>query len=73
MERINVEVVGEGMAYHLSCPCCDNWEEIGVDDPRKMLYTLPLIEWKENTTNGNELSIHQCTECNGRFEIEWNY
>lgn len=57
----------------VGCPHCDNWEELGIDDSRKNLNSLPVIKWLPDNEATNEKSIHKCTECNNEFQVEWEY
>lgn len=54
------------------CPHCDNWEETGIDDPRKSLTYIPILQFLKDK-NGFELSKHNCTDCNNDFIVEWDY
>jgi uncharacterized C2H2 Zn-finger protein len=67
------KIESDGRDIHLDCPHCDMWEQLGIDDPRKRLSALPIIEWKENVKGENEKSIHKCTQCENSFETEWDY
>ena len=58
---------------HLDCPNCEMWEQLGVDDPRKMLNALPIIEWVTTSAEDNEVSINECVGCRNKFEVEWDY
>ena len=57
----------------VNCPNCDNWEALGIDDPRKRLNSLPIIKWFPDSEDTNEKSIHKCTDCNNEFQVEWDY
>lgn len=60
----------------VECPSseCDNWETLGVDDPRKRLNVLPITEWITDTDeDGFEVSKHECTLCKTKFLIQWDY
>ena len=39
MKRVTIE--SDNRDIQLECPNCDMWEQLGVDDPRKMLNALP--------------------------------
>jgi len=71
LKRIKIEK--EGQDVFIDCPYCNNWETMGIDEQRKNFHTFPIIKWCGNTLNGNELSLHRCTECNKEFEVEWDY
>jgi hypothetical protein len=58
---------------HLECPNCEMWEQLGVDDPRKRLNALPIIEWVTTSAEDNEVSINECVGCRNKFEVEWDY
>ena len=58
---------------HIECPECKNWEELGVDDPRKNLNALPIVEWMPDSESAPEVSIHECTACNTKFKVIWDY
>jgi len=49
------------------------WEELGVDDARKLLNALPITVWLPDAEDTNEVSQHKCTQCSTEFEVEWNY
>ena len=57
----------------VNCPNCDNWEALGIDDPRKRLNSLPIIKWFPDSEDTNEKSIHKCTDCDNEFQVEWDY
>ena len=69
METTKIEANDKDI--HIDCPCCDMWEQLGIDDPRHMLNVLPIIEWKEDEEK--ELSVHKCTQCSNEFQVEWDY
>ena len=69
----NVKIQSDEENIHIECPHCDMWEQTGIDDPRKRLNVLPIVEWKPDVEGKNELSIHQCTKCKSNFEVEWDY
>ena len=71
MKKIKIQ--SDEINIHLDCAHCNNWEQLGIDDPRKRLNVIPIIEWKEVEVNQNEVSIHRCTQCNKKFEVEWDY
>lgn len=58
---------------HIDCPHCDMWEQLGVDDPRKRLNVLPIIEWVGQPDGYNELSVNKCMECKSHFYVVWDY
>lgn len=68
-----VKIAADRVSVLLDCPFCDNWESLGIDDPRKRLNSLPIIEWLPDKKGQNEISTHECTLCSGRFEVEWDY
>ena len=70
---LKTKIKSDSRNIHLDCPCCDNWEQLGVDDPRKMLNAIPIIEWYPDVIDRNEISIHKCTQCKTGFEVEWDY
>ena len=57
----------------INCPNCDNWESLGIDDPRKRLHVIPIVEWLPLAANDNEISLNECTECKEKFKVEWIY
>ena len=57
----------------ISCPCCDNWEEIGYDHPRHKLGSFDLIAWKEDEEGKDEESEMLCLECKEKFNLIWKY
>ena len=69
MKRIKV-ATGENDIY-VECPHCDNWESMGIDDPRENLDALPIIGWYEEEEF--DISMHECTSCQELFEVEWDY
>ena len=71
MKRIKIE--SDNNNIHIDCPNCDMWEQLGIDDPRKMLNAFPIIEWYPDVINENETSVHKCTDCKTKFEVEWDY
>jgi len=73
MIMLKTKIKSDIWNIHLDCPCCDNWEQLGVDDPRKMLNAIPIIEWYPDVIDRNEISIHKCTQCKTEFEVEWDY
>jgi len=73
MIMLKTKIKSDVWNIHLDCPCCDNWEQLGVDDPRKMLNAIPIIEWYPDVIDRNEISIHKCTQCKTEFEVEWDY
>lgn len=70
---LRVKIQSNKHNVHIDCPNCDNWEQLGIDDPRKMLSSLPIIEWLPDEDNKNEESIHECTDCKTKFIVEWDY
>ena len=48
-------------------------EQLGIDDPRKRLSSLPITEWLPDEDDKNEESIHECTQCKTTFLVEWYY
>ena len=71
MKRVTIE--SDNRDIQLECPNCDMWEQLGVDDPRKMLNALPIIDWLTMPAESNELSVHECSDCETKFEVEWDY
>tara|TARA_R100000935_G_scaffold35662_1_gene56417 strand:- start:836 stop:1087 length:252 start_codon:yes stop_codon:yes gene_type:complete len=73
LETVKIKICTDSLdQYHIDCPNCDMWESLGIDDPRHMLNALPLIEWVEEG-EGAEVSIHECSECEARFNVQWDY
>jgi len=70
---IKTKIEANDRDIHIDCPCCDMWEQLGIDDSRHMLNMLPIIKWKEDVPDRNELSIHKCNQCSNEFEVEWDY
>tara|TARA_R110000751_G_scaffold144021_1_gene247650 strand:- start:384 stop:632 length:249 start_codon:yes stop_codon:yes gene_type:complete len=60
-------------SVHLDCAWCDNWEEIGIEEPRKKLNSMPIIRWNPDVCGENEKSIHVCNSCEMEFGVEWDY
>jgi len=58
---------------HIDCPHCDNWEQLGVDEARHHLNTMPILKWYPDKKGQNEVSLHECTQCKKKFEVEWDY
>jgi hypothetical protein len=58
---------------HLECPNCEMWEQLSVDEPRKRLNVLPILEWLITDNEDNEVSINECVGCHKKFEVEWDY
>lgn len=56
----------------IDCPYCDNWESMGIDDPRKNFNEFEF-DWIGNSDRRNELSLTTCTSCNNEFLLEWDY
>lgn len=71
MERTKVQ--SDDKDIYIECPYCDNWEQLGIDDPRHRLHTVPIIEWYEDEKGKNEVSLHECIQCKNKFEVEWDY
>ena len=71
MKRVTIE--SDNRDIQLECPNCDMWEALGVDDPRKMLNALPIIDWLTMPAESNEVSVHECSDCETKFEVEWDY
>ena len=72
MKRVKIEVYAQDIL--VECPNCDMWEALGVDDPRKMLNALPIIDWLTTCLiNDLEVSVNECTGCKTKFEVEWDY
>ena len=71
MKRVKIE--SDCKDIHLDCPNCEMWEQLGVDDPRKSLNVLPIIEWLTMPSEENEVSINECVDCKTKFEVEWDY
>ena len=71
MKRVTIE--SDNRDIQVECPNCDMWEQLGVDDPRKMLNALPIIDWLTMPAESNEVSVNECSECETKFEVEWDY
>lgn len=71
MKRVKVQSDEDSIL--IDCPNCGYWESLGIDDPRKRLSEMPIVEWKPDLENGHELSEHECTNCEEHFEVEWDY
>ena len=71
MKRVTIE--SDNRDIQLECPNCDMWEQLGVDDPRKMLNALPIIDWLTTPAETLEVSVNECTGCKTKFEVEWDY
>ena len=71
LPKNKIELVGNTVTVY--CPCCDNWEELNVDETRDHLGSFDILEWKKDTPNKNEVSAMYCFVCNNRFELEWDY
>lgn len=67
MYRTHSEKTGDQAS--ITCPACGNWESQGIDDPRKNLNCLPIIYWRQD--DEKEVSVHRCSECGEKFEVEW--
>mgnify|MGYP000710575950 CR=1 FL=1 len=59
-------------AVTVSCPNCENWEETGIDDPRKRFSNFDF-EWMPDVEEGNEISVTTCKDCKQKFVLEWDY
>ena len=57
----------------ITCPKCDNSEEMGADEQRHHLGTFNILEWKPDEEGKNEVSNMQCKLCQHKFELEWDY
>lgn len=55
-------------SVHVDCPHCDYWEELGIDDARHNLSTLPILRWFDE-----RVSINLCTNCREIFKVLWDY
>ena len=72
-KTLKTKIKSNDKDIHLDCPYCDNWEELSVNDPRHMLNNIPILAWKGDVDGENEISMHQCTQCDKTFEVEWDY
>ena len=70
---VRIKVQSNDWDIHLECPHCDNWEQLGVDEQRHHLHTLPILEWYPDEKDKNEVSLHECLQCKNKFEVEWDY
>lgn len=70
---IKIKIQSNSESIRLNCPFCHAWEELGIDDPRKRLHSLPILRWEPDKEDENEVSHHQCIQCNSRFRAEWDY
>lgn len=68
-----VKLQSDSKDIHIGCPECDYQEQLGIDDPRKMLNELPIIAWYPDVDGRSEISVHKCSRCKTKFEIEWDY
>ena len=74
-----VKVQSNDDIINIDCPHCDNWEQMGVDDPRHHLNSLPIVKWLENEVliaygyAKHEESVHECNSCKTKFVVEWDY
>ena len=68
-----IKIESDDSTIHIECPHCDTWEQLGIDDPRHRLSSLPITKWLDDTERGNEISRHECTQCKNEFEVEWDY
>ena len=71
MKRATIE--SNNRDIHLDCPNCDMWEQLSVDEPRKRLNVLPIVEWQTTSAEDNEVSVNECLDCKTKFEVEWDY
>jgi len=70
LNKVKIEINDGNVS--VMCPYCDMWEEMGVDEPRKGLHNLPIIQWV-SPVGGIEQSLHNCTGCGKSFFVEWDY
>ena len=73
IRKTKIEVDSQGDNILVYCPNCDNWESLGIDDPRHRLHVIPIIEWYEDKIGQNERSLNECSGCKEKFEVEWDY
>jgi uncharacterized C2H2 Zn-finger protein len=71
MKRIKIQSDDQDVC--VECPHCGQWEQLGIDDPRKRLNTVPILEWYPDIEGQNEVSLHKCVVCDSKFETEWDY
>ena len=48
-------------------------ESLSIDEQRHHLKVLPIVEWLDSSSDGNELSKHGCIYCGFGFTVEWDY
>lgn len=68
-----VKIQSDNRNIQIECPHCDNWEQLGIDDPCKRLNGIPIIEWNPTREGQSDYSINECLECESKFEVEWDY
>lgn len=71
IDQVKIEVCDDDVTIY--CPNCDNWESLGVDDPRKGFKSIPVINFTEDSENDWERSVNECSDCNSSFFVEWDY
>jgi len=69
METTMIEI--EKRDVYIMCPHCKYAESMGVDEPRKKFESLQ--NWLDEDSNGDERSLHKCTECDNYFVVVWDY
>ena len=76
-----VKVESDDKNVQITCPHCGNWEQIGVDEPRHRFESMPITDWIHDhdklkvfgAYTSCEVSVNQCSECDNKFEVEWDY
>ena len=56
---------------HIDCPHCDNWEQHPIDEQRHHIQSFSIEGWK--VSDGVQISVTKCTDCQKTFELEWDY
>lgn len=67
------KIQNDDINVHIDCPHCDNWEQLGVDDPRHRFSNLAIIKWLPDVEGEHEKSIHECSQCKNEFKVVWDY
>ena len=68
MVRVNIE--NDAREVVITCPHCEHCESLPIDEQRHHLQTIELMEWRATE---EELSLMKCLQCEGYFELTWNY
>ncbi len=54
----------------VTCPSCESWEEIHVDEQRHHLQSFYIVDW---VYENPDVSLTECGNCNMLFSLTWIY